>query len=262
MTTASPDSSMSGMSGMRGMSATADTGTSATSGGYTLKLADRTASPQSPSVVAFTINGPDGMPVTDYVVDQTKKLHLYLIRTDLTGFQHIHPALAADGTWSVRTTFPAAGTYRLVADFTVRSHGDDVTHILGAPLTVSGSWTPQPAPTPVSTVTVDGYTVAATGALRAGTASPLLIRISRGGKAVTDLQPYLGVWAHLSAFRVGTLAFAHLHPTEQPMSAMAMNSPDPLQFKGELPTAGTYRVYAQFQTGGVLHTAALTLTTS
>lgn len=260
MSTTSPDPSMSGMAGMAGM--TTDTGTAASSGGYTLKLATATAKPATPTTLTFTIDGPDGMPVTDYVVDQTKKLHLYLIRTDLTGFQHVHPALAADGTWSIRTAFAAAGRYRLVADFTVRPAGSDVTHILGAPLTVTGSWRRQPTPAPSSSVTVDGYTVEATGRLQAGTESALTVRLTRGGQPVTDLQPYLGVWAHLSAFRAGTLAFAHLHPTERPMSGMGMDSPDPLRFKAELPSAGTYRVYVQFQTGGALHTAGLTLTSS
>ena len=257
MSATSPDSSMTGMTGMAGT--TTDTGTTASSGGYTLKLATATAKPATPTTLTFTIDGPDGMPVTDYVVDQTKKLHLYLIRTDLRGFQHLHPTLAADGTWSIRTTLPAAGTYRLVADFTVRPRGRDITHILGAPLTVTGSWRPQPTPAPSSSVTADGYTVEASRTLKAGTESPLTVRLTRGGKPVTDLQPYLGVWAHLSAFRSGTLAFAHLHPTEQPMSGMAMDSPDPLQFRAELPTAGTYRVFVQFQTGGKLHTAAITL---
>ena len=250
------------MSGMTGMTAITDAGTTTSSGGYTLKLATGTAKPAAPTTVTFTIDGPDGTPVTDYVVDQTKKLHLYLIRTDLTGFQHLHPTMTSDGTWSTQTTFATPGTYRVVTDFTVRHEGDDVTHILGAPLTVPGSWAPQPAPGPSGAVTVDGYTVTASGNLRAGTESPLAVRITRDGETVTDLQPYLGVWAHLSAFRAKTLAFAHLHPTEQPMSGMAMDSPDPLQFKALLPTAGTYRVYVQFQTAGALHTAALTLTGS
>jgi len=36
----------------------------------------------------LTITGPDGKPVTGFAVDQTKKLHFYAIRSDLTGFQH------------------------------------------------------------------------------------------------------------------------------------------------------------------------------
>lgn len=253
-------SGMPGMGGMHGMhmGTAADTGTTATAGGYTLQLATATAVPETATTVSFTIAGPDGRPVTDYVVDQTKKLHLYLIRTDLTQFQHVHPTLAADGTWSVRTTFDQPGTYRVVADFVTAEGGTDATHVLGAPLTVSGSWQPRPVPAPTLTTTVDGYTLQAEGTLTAGAESTVTVRITRGGAPVRDLQPYLGVWAHLSAFHAGDLAFAHLHPTAEP--GAGGTNPDPLQFVADLPATGTYEVYVQFQTGGVLHTAALTLT--
>ena len=49
----------------------------------------------------FGILGPDGEPVTDYQVAHDKELHLIVVRRDLTGFQHVHPSRAADGTWSV-----------------------------------------------------------------------------------------------------------------------------------------------------------------
>lgn len=46
----------------------------------------------------FRIVGPDGKPVTSFALDQTKRMHFYAIRSDLTGFQHVHPTMAADGT--------------------------------------------------------------------------------------------------------------------------------------------------------------------
>lgn len=249
----------SGMAGMAGMAGSTDTGTAASAGGYTLRLTTTTAKPNTPTTVAFTISGPDAMPVTDYTTDQTKKLHLYLIRTDLTGFQHLHPTMTADGVWSIRTTFPEPGAYRVVADFTPRTGATPTTRVLGAPLTVAGRWQPRPTPPVTTSTTVDGYTVTAAGTLTAAADSPMRIRITRGGNTVTNLQPYLGVWAHLSAFHAGSLALAHMHPTQQPMSGMTMDSPDPLSFQADLPAAGIYRVYVQFQTDGVLHTAALTL---
>ena len=36
-----------------------------------------------------------------YDVEHEKQLHLIVVRRDLTGFQHVHPTLAADGTWTV-----------------------------------------------------------------------------------------------------------------------------------------------------------------
>ena len=257
-----PGHASSGMSGMDGMSTmphTGDTGTAASSGGYTLTLAASTAPLRTQTTLSFTVTGPTGQPVTDYVVDQTKKLHLYVIRTDLVGYQHLHPSLGADGTWSTPVTFHQPGKYHVVADFTTATEGARATHVLGAPLSVPGDWAQTPLPAPADRVQVDGYGVTFAGTLHAGTDSPVTVRILKDGKAVTRLQPYLGVWAHLSAFQQGTLAFTHLHPMQQPMTGMTMESPRALTFKADLPRAGNYRVFVQFQANGVLHTAALTV---
>ncbi len=50
-------------------------------------------------------------------VEHAKRMHLILARRDLSGFQHLHPRQAADGSWSVRARVPEGGSYRLFADF-------------------------------------------------------------------------------------------------------------------------------------------------
>jgi hypothetical protein len=85
---------------------------------------------------------------------------------------------------------------------------------------------------------------------------PLTVTITRGGKPVTDLQPYLDTYAHLTAFHEGDTAFAHLHPTT---TVNGDHGGPELTFHAELPTAGNWRLFLQFQTAGTLHTAALTL---
>jgi hypothetical protein len=90
----------------------------------------------------------------------------------------------------------------------------------------------------------------------AGMAHPLTARITKDGKPVTDLQPYLETYAHLTAFHEGDAAFAHLHPTTEVKGDQG--GPE-LSFHAALPTAGNWRLFVQFQTGGRLHTAALTL---
>jgi hypothetical protein len=250
------------MHGMSGMTETADTGLSATSDGYELKLATSRFPRNQATTLRFTITGPDGRPVTDYLVDQTKKLHLYVIRTDLSQYQHLHPTLSRSGTWSVPVRFAEPGRYHVVADFTAATSDGGATHILGAPLTVPGRSTLIPLPKPSSTTTVDGYVIKVSGALHAGSESALTAEISHQGEAVTDLQPYLGVWAHLSAFQQGSLAFTHLHPTVAPMSGMTTSSPKSLSFMADLANPGPYRVFIQFRAGGALHTGAITLVAS
>ena len=84
----------------------------------------------------------------DYITEQTKKLHLYVVRTDLAVFRHLHPTMADDGTWSAPVTLPEAGDYRVVAEFVARDEGGDGDFIvLGESKTVPGPWEPRPCPT-------------------------------------------------------------------------------------------------------------------
>ena len=43
-----------------------------------------------PGQVSFKIKRYDGTTVRDYKVEQTRKLHLYVVRTDLAVFRHLH----------------------------------------------------------------------------------------------------------------------------------------------------------------------------
>ena len=60
------------------------------------------------------------------------------------------------------------------------------------------------------------------------------------------MQPYLGAYGHLVALRDGDLAYLHVHPahgTATPGSAVG--------FDAEVPSAGTYRLFFDFQVDGV-----------
>ena len=70
--------------------------------------------------VAFRIADDRGATVQDFAVEHTKKLHLIAVRRDLSGFQHLHPAQAADGSWRTPLTLREPGAYRLFADVTPR----------------------------------------------------------------------------------------------------------------------------------------------
>ena len=222
--------------------------------GYTFVLADPTP---EPGRFSFTITGPDGKPVTAYDVEHEKKLHLIVVRRDTAGFQHVHPELAPDGTWSVPLTLPAAGSYRAFADF-APTGGKPMT--LGADLSVAGNYQPA-AYAPSRTAHVDGYTVELAGDLTAGKTSPLTLTVSRAGVPVTDLQPYLGAYGHLVALRGGDLAYLHVHPDGEPGDGRTAAGPR-VKFAAEVPSAGTYRLFLDFKHGGVVRTAEFTLTTA
>ncbi|MGW4822708.1 hypothetical protein ACWEP4_27875 [Streptomyces sp. NPDC004227] len=232
-------------------------GLSDTKDGYRLTSKDATLPSGKQAAYQFTVAGPDGKPVTDFALDQTKRMHFYAIRSDLTGFQHLHPTMAADGTWSADLASLTPGSWRMFASFTpTGGPGKGKDFVLSRTLIAPGNATKTPLPAPAGSTQVDGYTITVKGEPMAGMAHPLTVSVAKDGKPVTDLQPYLNTYAHLTAFHEGDATFAHLHPTTEVTGDHG--GPD-LNFHAELPTSGNWRLFLQFQTGGTLHTAALTL---
>jgi hypothetical protein len=222
--------------------------------GYTLTLDHAQAAAGAAVPVNFTITGPDGAPVTSYDVQHEKQLHLIAVRRDFSGFQHVHPTLA-DGTWSTDLAL-TPGTWRLFADFKATG-GAALT--LGTDLAVDGSYQAAPPAQDSRTATVDGYQVTLDGKLSAGADAKLTLSVSKDGKPVTDLQPYLGAYGHLVALRSGDLAYLHVHPDGEPGDGTTQPGPD-VVFHTAVPSAGTYHLYLDFQHGGVVRTAAFTVT--
>jgi hypothetical protein len=224
---------------MRGLAVSED--------GLTLDLARRAARPASKFRLAFRILGADGRAVHEFDLEHTKRMHLIVVRRDLTGFQHLHPILRPDGTWTTPLTLPQAGTYRVFADFSV--NGKPTT--LADDLQVDGNVRSRALPAPAKTAETDGFRVRLTdGAVRAGRESELTFAVTRTGKLVS-LQDYLGAKGHLVALREGDLAFLHVHPDA--------NS---LRFAATFLDAGSYRLFLQFKIAGHVHTAAFTLEVS
>ncbi|MEU4268717.1 hypothetical protein [Streptomyces sp. NPDC026092] len=219
-------------------------------GGYTLALETPTPA-QGRSVLKFAVKDAAGKKVTAYTTEHGKELHFIVASRDLTVFRHLHPVRAADGTWSTPVDLPAAGGYKAFADFKpAAKNAKGIT--LGADLSVPGMSAPQPLPTPTRTATVDGYEVNLGGTLAPGRAGELKLTVSKAGKPVTDLEPYLGAYGHLVALRAGDLAYLHVHPNE--------GGPGPdVSFTATAPSAGSYRLFLDFQHGGKVRTAAFTV---
>ncbi len=201
------------------------------------------------ATVAFRIVDSRGSAVRDFDVTHEKRMHLILARRDLTGFQHLHPDMATDGTWSMRVTLPDAGSYRLFADFSYQEEA--IT--LATDLRVDGNADLLDLPAPEPTAISDGgYDVRldSTGAM-AGQESRLAFSITRDGEPVST-EPYLGAGGHLVALREGDLAFLHVHAIEEDEQGEGVG------FAATFPTAGRYRLYLQFKHEGAVQTVAFT----
>ncbi|CAL9574944.1 hypothetical protein [Streptomyces sp. enrichment culture] len=222
--------------------------------GYTLDLHTTRVPAGERTALRFTVRGEDGRPVTEYRREHEKELHLIVASRDLTTFRHLHPARAADGTWSTTADLRAAGAYRVFADFTPATGEENLT--LGADLAVTGTYAPKALPAASRTARVDGYTVRLTGSLAPGADSDLTFTVTRDGRPAR-LQPYLGAYGHLVALRAGDLAYLHVHPHEE-AHGTAASGPE-VAFSAAAPSAGDYRLFLDFKADGEVRTAAFTV---
>ncbi|MFI1193019.1 hypothetical protein ACH4T9_07110 [Micromonospora sp. NPDC020750] len=223
------------------------------SGGWTLTPLSAGLAAGRPGEFRFQVRDVQGRPVTRFAVVHDKPMHLIVVRRDLSGYQHLHPTMGADGTWSVPLTLPQAGAWRVYADFTlVTDDGGQSARVLGVDLAVPGDHTPRPLPEPTRTATVDEFTVSWSGEPRIGATRPLRF-VVRAGDATPTLERYLGAYGHLVALREGDLGYLHVHPESGPAA-------DGVTFQLAVPGPGRYRLYFDFQVAGEVRTAEFTLT--
>jgi hypothetical protein len=227
-------------------------GTRSSEVGYSLDGLQVREQPDGIGEVRFHIEDHEGEPVTDYVEELTKELHLYVVNDALTVFRHLHPTRAADGTWSAPFDVPHAGAYRVVAEFVARDAGGNGDHVvLGRPLAL-------PPGDPGDTVAGDGVVSVSVG--QAPTTGPngllrLVVRDRQGDPV--NLGTYLGAYGHVTGFHTETGAMVHLHPLDAPDLTEAGSE---LTFHTDIAEAGDYRLFAQVRVDGFLHTVPVELT--
>ncbi|MFH8609201.1 hypothetical protein ACH4D5_17160 [Streptomyces sp. NPDC018029] len=225
--------------------------------GYTLDLETPRIDAGRPQELRFAVvKDSSGRNVTAYRKEHDKELHLIVASRDLTTYRHLHPARAADGTWSTKVELPEAGGYRVFADFRPEGAKEGLT--LGADLGVAGSYDPKELPGHRTTAKVDGYDVELKGELKTGAGGDLTLSVAKNGRPVTDLQPYLGAYGHLVALRAGDLAYLHVHPNGAPGDGRTKAGPG-ISFGTAAPSKGVYRLFLDFKHEGKVRTAEFTV---
>ncbi|MBV2362159.1 hypothetical protein [Streptomonospora nanhaiensis] len=223
--------------------------------GYRLDVLSAPQEADDRDELAFRIVGPDTRPVTEFTTAHERRMHLIVVGRDMTGYQHLHPAMDDDGVWRTDLELADPGPYRVFADFVPTAHSEGL--VLGADLGVPGDYAPEPLPEPAATAEVDGYEVALSGEIEPGRPRDLVFTVSRDGRPVTDLEPYLGAYGHLVALRTGDLAFLHVHP-KLDSGGGSPAGPD-ITFSAETPSPGEYRLFLDFKHGGEVRTAEFTV---
>jgi len=215
----------------------------------TVKPIGGTITAGKPVNLLFTLKDPTGLAVKTVEIVHEMPLHLLMVSKDLSWYAHEHPTLQPDGTFTFAFTFPAGGEYTLFNDFTPKDVGMQVVPVV---LNVEGA-VPAAIPLVVDNdkpKTVDGYTVSLDtgGPIKTGAATHMAYTVTKGGKPVTDLQPYLGAMGHLVIISQDQKEFVHSHPHEDGAEHATGGKTGPkVDFEATFSAPGVYKGWAQFK---------------
>jgi len=224
-----------------------------------------------------------GEVVKDFEVVHTKEFHLFVISQDMAFFEHIHPTMRDDGTWTIETSVPKAGYYQVLCDF-MPSGG--AGQVLPAPLVPADY--PGDLATDRARLSPDKVLKKSDGDLTATLAfnpvqptSCQYVRLSfkltdsATGRPVTDLQTYLGQFSHMLLMSEDMQSYVHSHPInlvtageDASLTPEYIIAPDAdlatirggpqVTFDALMPKAGRFRAWAQFQRNDQVRTLAFT----
>ena len=183
-------------------------------------------------------------------VEHTKKIHLIVVNEDLSWFNHIHPEINADGSYTVKEKFPTPGKYTLFADYKP-SGGNHVVDNLN--VTVTGNTPPAKnySANKLTGDAGDGFSVSlTTEGGKFVTNAPAHINgvVMQNGKEVdvTTLEDYLGAKAHMVVVSLQDKKYLHVHPSVE-------GGKFDLHTTFDKP--GVYRGWIQFQSKGKIYTS-------
>ena len=171
-----------------------------------------------PAELFFEVKTGTGETIKDFEIVHEKLFHLIIVSEDLKEFYHIHPEQQTDGTFKTTFTFPNGGYYRLYADLTPKGYSQivkDFTQIVVGterakePLKIDEKFEK----------TVDGLRVVMNpdAVLESGKELMLNFQVfdAATDKPVTDLEKYLGEYAHFVIISEDLRDFVHAHPVSR-----------------------------------------------
>jgi hypothetical protein len=204
----------------------------------------------------------DGKPLKGLAVSHERILHALIIGKDLNVFAHIHPEdigritdeMLNKVTFPLLFTFPKAGEYLVGLDFATADEFYSKTlslNVAGEP--IMG----EPKIDFLTNKDFGEYQVALTISpenIKAGKETILRYIVEKNGKAVTDMEPFLGASMHLAVVPADLKLFIHAHgitPGEPRTHLDHMHAAPPKRFGPEIdaiivfPVKGIYKIFSQ-----------------
>ena len=240
---------------------------------YEVKLATTPAivKPGEKFRLSFLISHPKtGAPVKEFNIVHDMPFHLFVVSEDLNYFAHLHPQQQADGSFTIETMVPKAGSYIIYCDIFPVGGMPQVAHLNLITAGFNGdlfSSQAQLEPDKILTKTLEGVRFELTlnpAEPIGGRPATLKFHLTdeKTGEPVRDLQPYLGAWGHTLILSEDASDYIHSHPTEMipdGVDRTKIYGGSDVSFDAFFPRPGHYRVWSQFQRQGKLITVAFTI---
>lgn len=219
----------------------------------------------------------------DLIPDHGHLMHAFLVRLPaMDRFYHLHPDQTGDGFSLQLPTIPA-GKYKVFADI-VRGTGFpetmvseiDLPYVSGKPFAgddSGGAVSEKSATINISPLANGDRMVwdQDSSQVKAGQLSWFRFHLEDAqGKAISDLEPYMGMAGHAEFVKSDQSVFAHIHPAGSvsmaslmiaqkdsglPMDHGAMNAiPAEVSFPYAFPQPGDYRLFVQMKRHGQIET--------
>lgn len=226
--------------------------------------------PQTSSKYQFAILDSDNQPIKNFDTVHEKKMHVIVVRKDLTDFQHIHPTFDQQtGIWTLDSLLlPNNGPYRIFADFTPSDAKPD-SKGAKSPVTIyedvlvgdQSKYQAQKIGDTTDSKAFGDYEVLLQTkpmVVAAGVTTTMeylfLDTKKTGDQAITDLEPYLGSIGHAIVLSE-KLDFIHAHAMDDPK----LNQRGIVDFMFTPAKEGKYKVFAQFKRQGQVFTTDFVL---
>lgn len=219
--------------------------------------------------MTFTVKNSAGETIREMEIVHEKLIHLLVVSEDLQEFYHLHPEQQSDGSFKASFSFPNGGYYRIYADLKPKGGEQLVKNFTQ---TVVGNERPK-VPLKVDEKfekTVGGLRVVMKpdAALESGKDAMLNFEVfdAATNQPVTDLEKYLGEYAHFVIISEDLRDFVHAHPMSKDNVKSEEHSHDSNAKRDDkfmnqnaeaivsahvaFPNAAKYKIWAQFQRGG------------
>jgi hypothetical protein len=217
---------------------------------------------------------PDGAPLTRFKTGAGPHtgVHVIVVRRDLATILHVHPPVAASGSFRADVSSLPPGPYRVVVDVYPAQQSPQPNFQLFTTLRVPGRYAPRPLPPLHRQEVVDGYTFTLHGTPHLHAIQPAFLAFTvagPNGKPVA-FTPWYGALAHAIFFRRGSLDYFHTHvcaPGAAGCTSVlgaakvtgSSSTPGRLDVGVLVPAAGTWRLFLQCRVNGRVLTAPFTL---